>query len=75
LGWDALNVDSTKKFFRQLVSSKFTSRIHEVKKSSKGEKSINKPASVERLSPPISAKTQKKVNEISKYLKKNTNKI
>ena len=73
-GWNALNVDSAKKSFRQLVSFKFTLRIHEVKKPSKSKKFIDKPASIERLPSPISAKTQKKVNEISKYFKKNTNK-
>ena len=52
----------------------FTPRIHKVKKPFKGKKSINKPAIIERLLPPIPAKTQKEVNEISKYFKKNTNK-
>ena len=56
-GWNALNVDSAKKSFRQLVSFKFTLRIHEVKKPSKNKKFIDKPASVERLLSLIPAKT------------------
>ena len=34
------------------------------------DKSIDKPASINRLPPPIPVKSSKKVNEITKYFKK-----
>ena len=40
-----------------------------MKNSKKGEKTIDKLASIERMPSPISAKSPKEVKEISKYFK------
>jgi len=50
---------------------KFTPELNLVKTSSKGEKNMKKPVSVERLPLPIPAKSSKEVNKISKFFKKN----
>lgn len=57
LGWDALTANSDNKTFRQLVAFKFTPRIQETKKSSKGRKPTIKPASFIRLLSPVPTKT------------------
>ena len=51
------------------VSPKFTLKINPINVDKKGKKNTNKPASVEKLPPPILAKTLKEVNEISKFFK------
>ena len=71
-GWDSLIADNNNTSFGSKVSSKFTLKINEVKThKSKSGKNADKPATFNRLSPPIPAKLPKKVNKISKYFKKN----
>jgi len=69
LDWDLLLTDEKSNFFRQKVVFKFTSKNNPIKTEKKGEKSTNKPVSIERLSLLILAKSPKKVKEISKYFK------
>ena len=64
-----LFVDKNKNLFRQMVSSKFTSKTNPVKSGKKKEKFTNRLASIEKLPPPILAKFPKEVNRISKYFK------
>ena len=51
--------------------SKFTSKLNPVKTNNRDKENMEKPVSIERLPPPISAKSPKEVNEISKFFKKN----
>ena len=55
--------------FRQKVSFHCTLETNPVKNSKPKDKNNNKPASIERLPPPIPAKTPKEVNKISKFFK------
>ena len=72
VGQDALIADSNGGFFRNKVAAKFMPKIN-ILNTSKGNnsKSADKLVSINRLSPLIPAKSPKKVNEISKYFKKN----
>ena len=69
-GWDALCVDNNSSF-RNKVASKFTPKINNNNLKNKGSKSNNKLATVSRLSPPIPAKSPKKVKDIARFFKKN----
>ena len=51
------------------MSFKYTSNINPLKNGKKGKKNFDKPASIEKLSSSIPAKTLKEVNKISKYFK------
>ena len=67
-----LITDNNNTFFRSKFLSKFTLKINEVKANkSKSSKNTNKPATFNRLPPPIPAKLPKEINEILKYFKKN----
>jgi len=53
--------------------SKFTSKLNPVKTNNRDKENMEKPVSIKRLPPPISAKSPKEVNEISKFFKTNRN--
>jgi len=67
--WDSLITDKNSNTLRQNISLKFTSKVTPV--SNKSNDTIGKPvlASIEKISSLIPAKSQKKVNQISKYFK------
>jgi len=69
--WDNLFMDNNKTTFRNKVKLQFSPQVSKPKVSLKG-KEIVKPTFVSSLPPPIPDKSQKEVNEISKYFKKNT---
>ena len=54
---------------RQKILAKFTSKVKPVSNSDQTNKNKSVPASIERILPSISAKSQKEVNQISKYFK------
>ena len=66
-GWDSLIANKDNNPFRQKVAFKFTPKVNLIKTNKKGEKNTDKPASIERLSPPIPAKLPKEIKEISKF--------
>ena len=70
-GWDLHFADNHKNSFRKKVSLKFTLKVNVEINGKRGEKDkdTDKPARVERISPPIPAKSPKEVKEISKYFK------
>jgi len=68
--WDRLYVDEAN--FRNKVKSKFTPQVPKSTNNNKS-KEIVKPTFISSIPPPIPAKSQKEVNELSKYFKKNTN--
>ena len=70
--WNSFFVDDNNMTFRNKVKSQFSPQVIKPKDSSKGKEMV-KPAFVSSLSPPIPAKSQKEVNKISKYFKKNNN--
>ena len=74
LGWDTLIADKNNHSFRQKVAAQFISKLNKIKPN-KNKKKPDKSASFIKLPPPIPAKTPKKVNEISKYFKKNNQPI
>jgi len=67
--WDIFFVDDNNTTFRNKVKSQFSPQVIKPKASSKGKETV-KPAFVSSFPPPILAKSQKEVNEISKYFKK-----
>jgi len=69
--WDNLFMDNNKTTFRNKVKLQFSPQVFKPKVSLKGKEMV-KPTFVSSLPPPILAKSQKEVNEISKYFKKNT---
>ena len=68
--WDNFFVDNNKLTFRSKVRSKFNPQVAKPQVSNKGKKTV-KPTFVFPFLPPILAKSQKEVNKISKYFKKN----
>ena len=68
-GQDSFYANSNNKSFRQKVSTKFILKVNSINTEKKGNKSVDKLASVKRLSLPILAIPPKKINEISKYFK------
>jgi len=68
--WDSLVVDDTNISFRNKVKSKFSPQVFKEPTSNK-DKNIVKLSYVFTLPPPIPVKSPKKINEISKYFKKN----
>ena len=64
--WDGLLVDNTNRSFRNNIKSKFSPQTIKENITNKGKNSANT-LYVSLLSPPILAKTAKKVNKISKY--------
>ena len=69
LGQDLLFANKNKNSFRQNVSHKFTPKTNSIIIRKKGEKNMDKLVSIERLSPPILAKSLKEVKEILKFFK------
>ena len=76
--WDKLIADNNNHSFRWKVKAQFTPKISEsTSNKNTKKKNMDKPASIFRLPPPISAKSgdlPKEVNKISKFFKKNNNK-
>ena len=70
--WDNLMVDSTNISFRNNIKSKFSLQVNKELTNSKGKNIVNH-SYVSSFPPPISAKSAKEVNEISKFFKKNNN--
>ena len=72
VGWNVLITDSNGGSSRNKVVAKFTPKINSLNtlKGNNG-KSVDKPASINRLPSLISVKSPKKVNEITKYFKIN----
>jgi len=68
-GWDSLVADNHRNSFRQKFSYKFTPCISPEKHGKKQETLATKSLSIERLPPPIPAKSPKKIKEILKYFK------
>ena len=66
---DSFVADTNNNSFRQNISFHCTLKTNPVKNSKPKDKNNNKPASIERFLPSISAKTAKEVNEISKFFK------
>ena len=66
--WDSLYADKQSNSLRKKIAAKFTLKIQP---ATNKNKIIDKPTlvNVERIPPPISVKSQKKVNQISKYFK------
>jgi len=71
--WDGLYIDNTNTTFRNKVNSKFTPQVSKNSNSNNKGKETVKPIFISPIPPTILAKTQKEVNELSKYFKKNTN--
>ena len=67
--WDSFVTDINNNSFRQNISFHCTLKTNPVKNGKPKGKNNNKPASIERFPPPISAETSKEVNEISKFFK------
>jgi len=67
--WDSLITNFHNNLFRQKVTYHYMPKINNIKTSKSKSKEINKLASVKRLPPPISTKTPKEVNKISKFVK------
>ena len=67
--WDLLIANKNLNLLKQKILAKFTSMI--LAPSNRSNKSINKPTlvNIKKTPPPIPAKSQKKVNQISKYFK------
>jgi len=71
MGWDVLIANSNGSSFRNKVVAKFTPKINILNApKSNNDKSVDKPASINRIPPSILVKSSKKVNEITKYFKK-----
>ena len=70
--WDNLFADNNKTTFRTKIKSKFNPQVTKPQALPK-EKEIVKPIFVLSLSPPIPAKSQKEVNKLLTYFKKNVN--
>ena len=71
--WDDLYINNTNTTFRNKVSSKFTPRVPNNSNINNKGKEIVKSIFISPIPSSILAKTQKEVNELSKYFKKNTN--
>jgi len=69
--WDSLIADKNDKSLKQKISDKLTPKI--IPPTNHNNKSVDKPtsASINKMLPPIPAKSQKEVNQISKYFKNN----
>jgi len=70
--WNNLFIDNNKSTFKNKVKSKFNPQVNKPQAPPKG-KEIAKPTFVSSLPPPISAKSLKEINKLSKYFKKNIN--
>ena len=72
-GWDVLIADSNNISFRNKVAAKFTVKITSYNAlKNNNVKDGDKPASINKLLPLILAKIPKKINEITKFFKKDS---
>ena len=69
--WDVLSTDDNSTLLRRKIASKFIPRMQSTPQRANKENKGPFPASIERLPPPIPAKSPKEVNEISKFFKSN----
>jgi len=67
--WNALFTDNKSNILRRKIAAKFTPKIHSAPQRPPKENMKSTPASIERIPPPILAKSQKEVNVISRYFK------
>ena len=67
--WDSLYMDNKTNTLRRKITAKFTPKVQPVPKRPAKETSKSIPASIKKIPPPIPAKSQKKINVISKYFK------
>ena len=71
VGWDVLITNSNSISFRNKVAAKFTLKITPSNASKNNNiRNVDKPASINKLSPFILAKMSKEINDIAKYFKK-----
>jgi len=66
--WDSLYADKQSNSLRKNIVAKFTPKIQPATNKNKIIDKLT-PANIERISPPIPTKSQKEVNQISKYFK------
>ena len=67
--WDTLHTDNKTNTLRRKIAAKFTPKIQPVPKRPAKETTKFTLASIEKIPPPILAKSQKEINVISKYFK------
>jgi len=68
--WDALHIDNNNTTFRSKVKSKFAPQVKNIQATPIKGKDMVKLTFVSAIPPPIPAKSNKEVKEISKYFKK-----
>jgi len=68
--WDSLYVDDNNTTFRSKVKSKFSPQVKNIQPLANKGKEVAKPSFVSVILPPIPAKSNKEVKEISKLFKK-----
>jgi len=68
--WDSLYVDDNNTTFRSKVKSKFSPQVKNIQPPANKGKEVAKPSFVSVIPPPILAKSNKEVKEISKFFKK-----
>ena len=71
--WDSLYINNTNTTFRNKVSFKFTPWVPKNSNVNNKDKDMVKPTFISSIPPPILTKSQKEVNKLLKYFKKNTN--
>ena len=67
--WDTLHTDNKSNTLRRKIAAKFTPKIQPDPKKHTKETTKSTLASIEKIPPPIPAKSQKEINIISKYFK------
>ena len=67
--WDTLYTDNKSNTLRKKIAAKFTPKIQPAPKKHTKKTSKSTLASIEKIPPPIPAKSQKEINVISKYFK------
>ena len=67
--WDTLHTNNKSNTLRRKIAAKFTSKIQPGPKKHTKETTKSTLASIEKIPPPIPAKSQKEINIISKYFK------
>ena len=67
--WDSLIANKNSYTLRQKISVKFTPKVKSITNRDHSNKNKSVLVSIERIPPPIPAKFQKEVNQISKYFK------
>ena len=64
--WDALHTNNKSNTLRRKIAAKFTPKIQPASKKPAKESTKSTPASIEKIPPPIPAKSQKEINIIFK---------